>query len=159
MRIRSSLPSLAAFVLLAMLLPQGMAVAQARLPQPGDSDYVPLTGKQRSDRFFKGYQLSPGTYFAAAGAASGAQIANDPKEWQGRWSGYGKRTTSTFALFTVQAAVHEGGDAVLGYDPRYFRCRCSIRVAIVPLCRACKWGTSRWGSYSASTWFANTAPN
>ncbi len=31
----------------------------------------------------------------------------------------------TFALFTVQDAVHEGGDAALSYDPRYFRCRCS----------------------------------
>ncbi len=91
MRTRRWMPSIAAFVLLAVLFPPGMAAAQARLPQPGDSDYVPLTGKQRSDRFFRGYLLSPGTYFAAAGAASGGQIANDPKEWHGQWAGYGKR--------------------------------------------------------------------
>ncbi len=91
MRTRRWMPSIATLFVLVLQLLSGMAAAQARPPQPGDSDYVPLTAKQRSDRFFRDYLLSPGTYFASAGAASGGQIANDPKEWHGQWAGYGKR--------------------------------------------------------------------
>ena len=31
---------------------------------------------------------------------------------------------TTFALFTIETGLHEAGDAMLGLDPRYFRCRC-----------------------------------
>ena len=91
--------------------------------RPGEVGFVPLTGKQRSDRFFKDYLLSPVTYVASAGAASGGQITNDPKEWGRTWEGYGKRVGTMFAMFTTQEAMHQGGDAILRYDPRYFRCR------------------------------------
>ena len=105
------------------------ALAQAAEPSsdalPGAPGYTPLTGNQRSDRFFTDYLGSPFTYIAAAGAASGGQIGNDPKEWHRTWEAYGKRVGTTFAMFTIGTAVHEGGDAMLGLDPRYFRCRCS----------------------------------
>ena len=100
--------------------------SQPTIPaKPGDPGFVPLTGKQRSNRFFKDYLLSPVTYVASAGAASGGQITNDPKEWGRTWEGYGKRVGTMFAMFTIQEAVHQGGDALLRYDPRYFRCRCA----------------------------------
>lgn len=99
--------------------------AQSISIQPGAPGFVPIDAKQRSDRFFKEYLGSPFTYIAAAGAASGGQIGNDPKEWTRSWEGYGKRVGSTFALFTIQTGVHEAGDAKLGLDPRYFRCSCN----------------------------------
>jgi hypothetical protein len=101
-----------------------LGMAQSSPAPPNDPGYAPLTGKQLSDRFFKEYLGSPFTYIAAAGAASGGQIGNDPKEWTRSWEGYGKRVGTTFAMFTIDTGVHEAGDAALGLDPRYFRCRC-----------------------------------
>ena len=101
-----------------------LCMAQSPFARPGDPAYAPLSGQERSDRFFKDYLGSPFTYIAAAGAASGGQIGNDPKEWGRTWEGYGKRVGTTFAMFTIQTGLHEAGDAALGLDPRYFRCRC-----------------------------------
>lgn len=101
-----------------------LGMAQSAPSAPDVPSYVSLTAKQRSDRFFKEYLGSPFTYIAAAGVASGGQIENDPKEWTRSREGYGKRVGTTFALFTIDTGVHEAGDAILGLDPRYFRCRC-----------------------------------
>jgi hypothetical protein len=101
-----------------------ICMAQSAPAPPGDPRYTPLNGKERSHRFFKEYLGSPFTYIAAAGAASGGQIGNDPREWGRTWKGYGKRVGTTFAMFTIDSAVHEAGDAALGLDPRYFRCQC-----------------------------------
>lgn len=110
------------FCFVAMSL-SALCTAQSS-PAPDDPGYVPLTVKQRSNRFFEEYLGSPFTYIAAAGAASGGQIGNDPKEWTRSWKGYGKRVGTTFALFTIDTGVHEAGDGMLGLDPRYFRCNC-----------------------------------
>ena len=101
-----------------------VGMAQSAPIPPDAPGYVSLNAKQRSDRFFKEYLGSPFTYIASAGAASGGQIGNDPKEWTRSWEGYGKRVGTTFALFTIDSGVHEAGDAMFGLDPRYFRCRC-----------------------------------
>jgi|SRR5579859_1346947 len=116
--LRRSIPFLVAMSVSAL------GMAQSAPVPPEAPSYVSLTAKQRSDRFFKEYLGSPFTYIAAAGAASGGQIGNDPKEWTRSWEGYGKRVGTTFALFTIDTGVHEAGDAMLGLDPRYFRCRC-----------------------------------
>jgi len=101
-----------------------VGLAQTGDARPGERGYSPLSGRQRSDRFFKDYLASPFTYVAAAGAASGGEISNDPREWGRGWDGYGKRVGSVFAMFTTDTGVHEAGDAALKLDPRYFRCRC-----------------------------------
>ena len=62
-------------------------MAQSSPTPPDDPGYAPLNGKERSDRFFKEYLGSPFTYIAAAGAASGGQIGNDPREWTGSMDG------------------------------------------------------------------------
>jgi hypothetical protein len=115
---RSLAVSIAAAILSAL------CVAQSTTPAPDEPGFVPLSAHQRSDRFFKAYLGSPFTYIAAAGAASGGQIGNDPKQWGRTWEGYGKRVGTTFAMFTIDVGLHEAGDAALGLDPRYFRCRC-----------------------------------
>jgi hypothetical protein len=108
---------------LAMSL-AAVGMAQSSPAPPDDPGSLPLTGKQRSDRFFKEYLGSPFTHIAAAGASSGGRIGNDPREWTRSWEGYGKRVGTIFAWFTIHAGMHEAGDAALGLDPRYFRCRC-----------------------------------
>lgn len=96
---------------------------------PGEPGYAPLTASQRWNRFGKDFLGSPSTYVAAAGAASGGFLSHDPKDPAGEWGrnlgGYGRRVGTEFAIFTIHTGVHEAGDAALGLDPRYFRCRCS----------------------------------
>lgn len=89
------------------------------------SNYVPLTGSERWSRYWEESLLSPGLYFAALGAASGAQLANDPPEWGQGLRGYSRRSASLFGTFTVRTTILEGGSALLGYDPRYPQCKCS----------------------------------
>jgi hypothetical protein len=112
---------------LVVMSVSALAMAQSAPLPPEAPGYVSLTAKQRSHRFFREYLGSPFTYIAAAGAASGGQIGNDPKEWTRSWEGYGRRVGTTFALFTIDTGVHEAGDAMLGLDPRYFRFRCRCR--------------------------------
>jgi len=98
--------------------------------------YTPLTAGERWEHYWNETFLSPGLYFAAFGAASGAQLANDPPEWGQGFKGYSHRTGSLFATFTIQATVHEAASAALHYDPRYLRCHCQgggrrLRHAVV----------------------------
>lgn len=86
--------------------------------------YVSLTSAERWHRYWKDTLLSPGLYFASAGAALGDQASNSPKEWGGGWSGYGRRTGSLYGLFLSQETIHQSGAAFFHTDPRYFRCMC-----------------------------------
>lgn len=115
---------IAALGALLTLLCLAASAQQAATP-PTDPGYVPLTGPERWRRFTRGYLASPGTYFAAAGAALGGEISNEPKEWGRGIDGYGRRVGTEFAQFTIHTGVHEAGDALLGLDPRYFPCRCA----------------------------------
>jgi hypothetical protein len=99
--------------LAATLLAQGPAVG-----------YTPLTSNQRWSYYLHETFLSPGIYLASFAAAGGAQLAKDPPEWRQGLDGYGKRTGTLFATFTIQATVQEGAAAALRYDPRHLRCDC-----------------------------------
>ena len=100
-------------------------VAALQPLQPGDSDFAALSADQRASLFFKGYLGSPITYYESAATASGSLIANVPEEWHRTWGGYSRRAGNSFALFTMEAAMHDAGDAALALDPRYFPCRCA----------------------------------
>ncbi len=113
-----------------ILLPEEPAVSKtpaAELPQsyPGDIGFVPLRGEERVNLFFKGYLASPVNYLAMATSASVSWIAGEPEGWGRNIGGYGRRAGTEFVLYTAEEAVHDAGDAALGLDPRYFRCRCS----------------------------------
>ncbi len=105
--------------------PEKKPVAALQPLQPGDSDFTALSADQRASLFFKGYLGSPATYYEPAATATGGLIANVPEEWHRTWGGYSRRVGNSFALFTMEAAMHDAGDAALGLDPRYFRCRCA----------------------------------
>ncbi len=108
------------FTLFGLLL----CLVPASLPAQTVSNYVPLTGPERWTRYWNESFLSPGLYFAALGAASGAQLGNDPPEWGQGLRGYGRRSASLFGTFAVQTTIEEGGSALMGYDPRYRHCDC-----------------------------------
>ncbi len=107
-----------------MVIWAGLA-AQFALAQPAAPSYVPLNSHERWKRYWDESFLSPGLYFAALGSATFAQLANDPPEWRQGAAGYGRRSVSLLGLFAMDVTIHEGGAAVLGYDPRYFHCKCT----------------------------------
>jgi len=93
--------------------------------QPGEVGYSPLTPRDRSTLFFKGYLGSPYMYYESIAVAAGQQFVGEPEGWPRTVSGYAKRAGSEMALLAIEEGIHQGGDAALGLDPRYFHCRCS----------------------------------
>jgi hypothetical protein len=96
----------------------------ARLPAQTPTAYLPLDSSQRWEHYWHNTFLYPGLYFAALGVAGGMQLTKDPPEWGQGLAGYSKRAGTFFATYAIQDAVHEAGDAALGYDPRYIHCEC-----------------------------------
>jgi hypothetical protein len=86
--------------------------------------YKPLSSGQRWEYYWHETLLSPGLYFAALGAAGGEQLAKDPPEWGQGVGGYARRAGTFLATYGIQATVHQGAAAALGYDPRYIHCEC-----------------------------------
>jgi hypothetical protein len=93
--------------------------------QPGEAGFVPLTHGDRAALYFKGYLGSPFMYYESVAVAAGQQVISTPDGWPRTFSGYGKRVGSEVVLLVVETGVREGGDALLGLDPRYYNCRCS----------------------------------
>lgn len=118
-------PSPAPLANLAQPSETPLPVSSATQLRPGDDGFVPLDAQRRASLFFKGYLGSPVPYSASVAEAAGTLIVGDPDGWGRTWNGYGKRVGTTFALFTMEEAIHDTGDAALRLDPRYFRCRCN----------------------------------
>lgn len=107
------------FILLALFT--GLTAMHAQTP----SAWQPLSGDERWTNFWNTTVSDP-TFFGAALASAGySQITKDPPEWQHGASGFGRRTASWLAIYGIQATIHQGGEAILGYDPRYLACDCN----------------------------------
>jgi hypothetical protein len=63
-------------------------------------------------------------YLARAFSAGLDQARGEPSGWVGGFDGYGKRYAARYGEFVVQNSIESGGNAVLGYEPRYDFCRC-----------------------------------
>ena len=92
---------------------------------PKDAPLEPLTGHQRFKLFLRQSFTTPGIYAKTAMFSVGDQIDNSPPEWGTGFDGYAKRVGSRQGQFVIQNALVAAGNAVLGYEPRYDRCRCS----------------------------------
>jgi hypothetical protein len=82
-----------------------------------------------SDRRFKLYirqtYTTPGIYIKTILFALGDQAHNTNPEWGDGFEGFGKRLGTRQAEFIIQNSVISFGDGLLGWEPRYDRCRCS----------------------------------
>ncbi len=148
---RGSIAALAALLVAPSLAqqgpqdPQGSAVkTQAPTPQPGKkkSDqqikvnwlygaYVPkdvplvaLNGRQRVHLWVRASFATYGIYFKTALFSISDQINDHPPAWGDGWAGYGKRMASRQGQFVIQNSLSALGNGLLGYEPRYNRCRC-----------------------------------
>ena len=76
---------------------------------------------RRLDRF--GRDLAYGTVEGLAYAGLD-QLRDQPKEWNGSWSGYGKRAASNVGEFYIQEGVTEGIAALMDRPLDYSPCAC-----------------------------------
>ena len=85
----------------------------------------PLSNHQRFQLFLRQSFLTPGVYVKTAFFALSDQAQDHPQEWGDGFGGYAKRTASRYGQFVAQNALSGAGNALLGYEPRYDRCRCT----------------------------------
>jgi hypothetical protein len=85
----------------------------------------PLTSDQRKQIYLRQTFLTVGPYLARAFSAGLDQARGEPRDWGGGMPGYGRRYAARYGQFVVQNSVAAGGNALLGYEPRYDFCRCN----------------------------------
>jgi hypothetical protein len=91
---------------------------------PAQGKLYPLSNKERRDIYLRQTFLTAGSYIARAFSAGLDQASGAPREWGGGLGGYGRRYAARYGQFVVQNSILNGGNALLGYEPRYDFCRC-----------------------------------
>jgi len=91
---------------------------------PKEAQLVSLTGYQREQLFVLQTFTTPGIYIKSAFLSLMDQARGTPYEWGGGFEGYERRAVSIYARSSIQNVFSTTGNAALGYEPRYDRCRC-----------------------------------
>ena len=96
----------------------------------------PLTGDQRFKLYLRQTYTTPGIYVKTGFFAIHDQVKETQPDWGDGASGFAKRVGSLQAGNIIQNSLTSLGDAALGFEPRYDRCRCDgawprIRHAVV----------------------------
>jgi len=92
---------------------------------PKDVPLEPLTAQQRLQLFLRQSFTTPGIYVKTMLFSIGDQINNSPPDWGTGFGGYARRVGSRQTQFVLQNSFVALGNGILGYEPRYNRCRCS----------------------------------
>jgi hypothetical protein len=92
---------------------------------PKDVALTPMTLGNRLRLFQSQSFTSPGIYIKSSFLGLVGQAKGDPKQWGGGMEGYGRRLSSNYSQSLVQNSLSTTGNALLQYEPRYNRCRCS----------------------------------
>ncbi len=92
---------------------------------PKDAPLEPLTNQQRFRLFVRQSFTTPGVYAKTAFFSLSDQITDSPPEWGDGFGGYAKRTASRYGQFVIQNGFSAAGNAFLGFEPRYDRCKCT----------------------------------
>ncbi len=91
---------------------------------PKDVALEPLTNEGRWKLYLRQTYTTPGIYVKTILFTTRDQIQNSPSEWGDGIEGYAKRVGSRQAQFVIQNSLSAAGNAVVGWEPRYDRCRC-----------------------------------
>jgi hypothetical protein len=83
-----------------------------------------LNNHERVQLWFSQSVTTWGIYLKTGFFAAYDQVRNDPAAWGPHWAGFGKRFLSHQGQFVIQNSLSALGDGLLGYEPRYDRCRC-----------------------------------
>lgn len=92
---------------------------------PSDVPIKPLTNEERFQLYMRQTFTTPGIYIKTAFFSLRDQAADSPPEWGDGIGGYGKRALSRQAQFIIQNSLTAAGNAAVGWEPRYDRCRCN----------------------------------
>ena len=91
---------------------------------PKDVPLEPLTGQQRWKLYTRMTYTTWGIYIKTGLFTMSDQIRNIPPEWGKTAGGFGKRLGTRQAQFVMQNSLTALGDAAVGWELRYDRCRC-----------------------------------
>jgi hypothetical protein len=91
---------------------------------PKDVPLTSLTGKQRFQLYLRQTYTTPGIYAKTVFFVIRDQNADSPPDWDGGASGFVKRFASRQGQFIIQNSLQAVGNAAVGWEPRYERCRC-----------------------------------
>jgi len=139
-----------------LLVPAGIAQEPAKAPEipvtsvnttlpvnwiygayiPKDAPMQPLTGDQRFKLYLRQTYTTPGIYVKTGFFAIHDQVKETEPDWGDGASGFAKRLGSLHAGNIIQNSLTSLGNAAVGFEPRYDRCRCDgawprIRHAVV----------------------------
>ena len=103
---------------------------------PKDAPIQPLTGNERFKLYIRQTYTTPGIYVKTALFSIHDQVNETEPDWGDGASGFGKRLGSLHARNIIQNSLTSLGNAAVGFEPRYDRCRCEgawprIRHAVV----------------------------
>lgn len=92
---------------------------------PKDVPIVPLNGAERFKLYVRQTYTTPGIYIKTGFFTLHDQVKDSPPAWEGNFSGFVKRLGSNQATNIIQNSFTSLGQGVVGWEPRYDRCRCT----------------------------------
>ena len=92
---------------------------------PKDVALEPLDGRMRWRLYVRQTYTTWGIYIKTVSFAVHDQIHDSYPEWGDGFDGFAKRLGTRQAEFIIQNSTIALGDGLLGWEPRYDRCRCS----------------------------------
>jgi hypothetical protein len=103
---------------------------------PKDAPRTPLTGNERFKLYLRQTYTTPGIYVKTAFFSINDQAKETEPDWGDGVSGFAKRVGSIHAGNVIQNSLTSLGNAAVGFEPRYDRCRCEgawprVRHAVV----------------------------
>lgn len=86
---------------------------------------VPMTREQREEYFLRQTFTTPGAYMKRMFAAGVDQARGVPSQWDDGFGGYAERFASREGQFFTSNSIAALGNAKLGYEVRYDKCKCT----------------------------------
>jgi hypothetical protein len=90
---------------------------------PKEAPRVALNSKQRFKLYIRQTFTTPGIYIKTGFFALHDEVKDTPPSWDG-FSGFVKRVGSNQATNTIQNSFTSLGQGIVGWEPRYDRCKC-----------------------------------
>jgi hypothetical protein len=91
---------------------------------PKDVPLRSLNGKERFKLYIRQTYTTPGIYIKTTIFAVRDQVHGRNPEWGDGFGGFAKRFADRQGQFIVQNSLSSLGNGILGWEPRYDRCRC-----------------------------------
>jgi len=89
-----------------------------------DQPLTTLTNRQRETIYLRQTLTTPGAYLKRAFGAGIDQASGTPRQWDDGWGGYAERFASREGQFITANTLAAVGNAKLGYEVRYDKCKC-----------------------------------